>query len=192
MRQCGVADLPAQLRKIPGCRVFVGFFQLGRTGVGRSRDRVSRDCLRVVACVQQGRQRHHEPALYGVVAVVVYKLERLDVRYQASLAGAAVLFEPPFQQADTAHAVVRVDLVVLAGGELALAVAYGMVVVPALLEVLVPGVLVGHHCGAGLYPPLDHLEESLAVARDVEYGPVLFAPGGSLVAHGGHGGVLLE
>ena len=64
-----------------------------------------RGCLRVVIRVQQGRQCYHEPALYGMVAVVVDKLERLDVRYQMPLADAAVLPELPFQQADPALAV---------------------------------------------------------------------------------------
>lgn len=106
MRRCGVADPPAQSRKMPGCRVCGRFFQLGRTGVDRRRYRVRRYRLRVVIRVQQGHQRYHEPAVDGVVTVVVYKLERLGARYQVPLADAVVLLESPFEQADPTLAVV--------------------------------------------------------------------------------------
>ena len=101
--------------------------------------------------IQNHGQRYHEPAVEAVVSMVVHKLERLDVERQVPLADAAVLFQPPLKQAYPALAVVCVDFVALAGGVLALAVVYGVVVVSPLVEALVCGVLVGHHRGAGLY-----------------------------------------
>lgn len=74
-----------------------------------------------------------------LVAVVVDNLERLGVQYQVPLANSAVLLEPPLHQSDAALAVVGMDLVVIAGHILALAVVDRMVIVPPPLRLLYAG-----------------------------------------------------
>ena len=61
---------------------------------------------------------------------VVHELERLDIERQVPLADAAVFFQPPLGQAYPALAVIGMDFVALAGGVLALAMVYSVVVVP--------------------------------------------------------------